>query len=445
VIDVEGLVVANRVAGVDLRVPPGVLALVEGPSGSGKSTLLAALAGLPSVARDSGRVTVAGLDPAKAPRGEVAGRVGYVLQDPRQAFLALDAAGEILERFAFAGLAERDARDRLDALARRFGLEAFLERSVATLSGGEAKRVALAAALAREPEVLLLDEPTAGLDADWRARFARDLASLAGRVTTVAVEHDAEALAPLADARYAMEGGRLGPRVARASAADDPRPRRPRPHADTRLAFEGVSWAPAPDAAPVLLDLDLAIGDGVTAITGPNGAGKSTLLALAAGHLAPTEGRVRVDGIDPAACAARALAARVGHVPQGASDAFLANTVEEDLAIAARATGRAPDAGVACALGLDPLRARHPATLSGGEAVRAAVAAAATHRPATLLLDEPTAGLDARSRAALVRLIRDWDGAVVVATHDEGLVAAADVVVEIDRGRARTRANEVIA
>ena len=173
--------------GVSLSVAAGEVVAVFGPSGSGKSTLLRAVAGLVDV--DSGRVLVDGVDVTAVPTHRRS--VGMVFQD-EQLFPHRDVAGNVAFGLEMAGV-ERGERDsRVAEMLAAVGLDGFGGRDVSTLSGGEAKRVAVARSLAPRPTVLLADEPLTGLDADLHDRLAIEVRSVlqASGTTTLWVTHD---------------------------------------------------------------------------------------------------------------------------------------------------------------------------------------------------------------------------------------------------------------
>ena len=172
---------------LSLEVTAGEVVAVFGPSGSGKSTLLRAVAGLVDV--DSGRVLVDGVDVTAVPTHRRS--VGMVFQD-EQLFPHRDVAGNVAFGLEMAGV-ERGERDsRVAEMLAAVGLDGFGDRDVSTLSGGEAKRVAVARSLAPRPTVLLADEPLTGLDADLRDRLAIEVRSVlrASGTTTLWVTHD---------------------------------------------------------------------------------------------------------------------------------------------------------------------------------------------------------------------------------------------------------------
>jgi thiamine transport system ATP-binding protein len=173
--------------GVSLSVAAGEVVAVFGPSGSGKSTLLRAVAGLVDVA--SGRVMVDGVDVTAVPTHRRS--VGMVFQD-EQLFPHRDVAGNVSFGLEMAGVERGERDDRVAELLSAVGLDGFGDRDVSTLSGGEAKRVALARSLAPRPTVLLADEPLTGLDADLHDRLAVEVRSVlrASGTTTLWVTHD---------------------------------------------------------------------------------------------------------------------------------------------------------------------------------------------------------------------------------------------------------------
>ncbi|WP_250447053.1 ABC-F family ATP-binding cassette domain-containing protein [Lysobacter enzymogenes] len=203
----------------------------------------------------------------------------------------------------------------------------------------------------------------------------------------------------------------------------------------TALCF---SW---PDGSPVFTDLSLLLGPGRTGLVAPNGAGKSTLLRLIAGELQPTSGRIEVRGalaylpqqatLPGAACVADALgvSARLralDAIAAGACDPALFDAVGEDWDLAERS------AAALARMGLDglPLQRRLD-RLSGGERTALQLAARLLQRPDVLLLDEPSNHLDRAARERLYRLIDDWPGCLIAASHDRALLERMDRIGEL--------------
>jgi thiamine transport system ATP-binding protein len=180
----DGTTVLDRLSAT---VDDGEVVALLGPSGSGKSTLLRIVAGLESP--DRGTVSIAGRDVTSVPTHRR--DVGLVFQD-EQLFPHRDVARNVAFGLEMAGMPAGERATRVGELLDLVGLTGFGGRRVTDLSGGEAKRVALARALAPRPAVLLLDEPLTGLDRDLHDRLAREVASIlrATGTTAVWVTHD---------------------------------------------------------------------------------------------------------------------------------------------------------------------------------------------------------------------------------------------------------------
>lgn len=447
--------------------------LVVGPSGSGKSTLARAIAGLiPSEIPGelSGRVIVGGLDTPRAPRAEVASRVGIVFQDPASQLILERVEDDVAFGLESLGWTLEAMRARMPVALAALGLAGFERRRTDRLSGGEQQRVALAGALAPDPGVLVLDEPTANLDPAGTAAVFHGLASLraARRTTIVLIEHRVEQAWPLADHVLAIGAdgrpidfgppdtvlARSGRRLAdagiwlpsdrevTAGMAAGTGTRATRTAAgepvvqihDVRATADGRKGEPVLHGA----SLDIAAGERVV-IVGANGSGKSTLCRVAAGLTRPSAGSVRVAGREVSRLRTADVPGHVGYAPQDPELGFLADTVAGEIG-----RGSGPDAEAAVALlerlglPIERFGDRSPYRLSGGEQRRLSLATALVHRPASLVLDEPTFGQDRRGHEAVVRILHEaaTDGAAILAaSHDERFVAdVADRRLELIDG-----------
>ncbi|MEJ5200285.1 MAG: ABC transporter ATP-binding protein, partial [Anaerolineae bacterium] len=196
----------TALAGVSLEAAEGEFIALMGRNGSGKSTLLKQLVGL--LKPDRGQVIVAGRDTRHAAPEEIIRTVGYVPQHPG----ALLFQETLLEELAFTRKSHRrPADERGDrALLERLGLAALADRNPRDLSGGEQQRAALAAILVADPRIILLDEPTRGLDYEQKHRLTALLQELKqdGR-TIIMATHDVELAAACADRVVLMAEGQI--------------------------------------------------------------------------------------------------------------------------------------------------------------------------------------------------------------------------------------------
>ena len=209
-LQVTGLSVAfdgvEVLAGIDLEVDEGEIVVLLGPSGCGKSTLLRTIAGLETPT--AGRVAWAGLDlTATPPHGR---DFGLVFQD-HALFPHLDVAGNVSFGLEVAGMPPDQLAHRVERTLELVGLAGFGQRSVDTLSGGEAQRVALARSLAPGPRLLMLDEPLGALDRSLRDRLIGELGTLLRRLGQAAVHvtHDHDEAFALADRIAVLGDGRI--------------------------------------------------------------------------------------------------------------------------------------------------------------------------------------------------------------------------------------------
>jgi len=197
----------RAVDAVSLTIPDGEFLVLCGPNGSGKSTLVRHLNGL--LEPDSGQVRVNGTDAAENP---VAARttVGMAFQEPRDQFVAATVAGDVAFGPENLGLAHEEIDRRVDAALDAVGLDGRENDRIDTLSGGERERLAIAGALAMEPDHLVLDEPFTGLDSPARERVLDRLRDLhADGTGLIVVTHDLRDVLPAADRVVCLADGEV--------------------------------------------------------------------------------------------------------------------------------------------------------------------------------------------------------------------------------------------
>jgi energy-coupling factor transporter ATP-binding protein EcfA2 len=413
---------------VSLTVEPGEILLLAGRSGCGKTTLIRALAGLvPHFHGGSfaGRVVIGGRDTRRTRPAELAGTVATLFQDPEDQVVFGGVSAEVAFGIENAGAPPEEIDGRVQAALDAVGAGHLRPRQVAQLSGGELQRVCLAATLALEPSLLLLDEPTSQLDQDGAAsllRLVRRQARDRG-VAVVLSEHRLAGALDVADRVIALENGAILPdgRLPGRKAVSFPQARREgRPStSDVVARVESVEFAYG-DGPPVFQGVSLHVRRGeIVALTGPNGSGKTTLAKIAAGLLEPTAGTAARQG-------------RPAFLTQDPGRFLVKERCDEEVRLGARSAAAA--ARALGAVGLIGLEDRHPRDLSSGERERLALAAVLATEPDLLVLDEPTRGVDPEARRELAALLRSDASrcATLIVTHDHDLVAAlADRVVEL--------------
>jgi len=453
---------------ISLEIEEGEFVVVAGLSGSGKSTLVRVLSGLAPHTLGgtfAGRAVVAGMDTREHGPGELAAAVGTLLQDPETQIVMGTVRAELAFPLENQGESPGAVARGVEEVALALGIAPLLDRSTGELSGGELQRVALGAALAGHPQLVVLDEPTSQLDpvaGDELIWLLRRLNEEWG-TTVVLVEHRlerclaaADRVLAFADGEVAFDGApspfldwaltaapplatpgarlfalaglspspvgvksariRLGPRAVGGQSDLQGAFDRPPVAAEEALRFKRL-WHELPGGRAILRDVDLRFAPGErVALMGRNGAGKSTLLRHAKGLLEPTRGSVRAAG-------------RVALLLQHPGDLLFAECVADEL-----------PADALAAAGLTTLRERHPRDLSGGERQRLALAVAihGGREPAVVCLDEPTRGMDRARKGELadeIDRLATGGAAVLVATHDpEFAVAFADRVILLGEG-----------
>ncbi|MDX1687186.1 MAG: ATP-binding cassette domain-containing protein [Candidatus Promineifilaceae bacterium] len=468
-IDVEALAVrygdVPALSGLDLQIPGGQFVLVTGPSGCGKSTLVRALTGLiPHAlpATMTGRVTVNGLNTREQPLSTLARHAAIVLQNPAAQLFHLNVADEVAFGPRNLGLPEQEVQERAAWALAAVGIDDLRARRPSTLSGGEQQRVAIAAVLAMQPTILILDEPTASLDSQGTDKVLATLKRLNRQLdmTVVLVEHRLAAAMSLAHRLLILDEGVL---------VADGAPQDLLQNRNLREAFglrrpgtpSSTSWetlltsngAPSGDSPlllqmegvtagyrgnPVLHDVNLSLRRGeFVAVVGENGAGKSTLGRVAAGLLKPAGGEVRFQGNR------RPRPGRdVALLFQNPADQIFTDSVGEEVAFGPRnyrVFDEAFHRQILAQADLQCLCKRCPTHLSVGQQQRTVLAACLAMQPRLLILDEPTLGQDWAHLQRLMDFVQRLNQSgttILLISHDYKLVYRyADRVLLLREGR----------
>ncbi len=421
--------------GIDLEIKKGELFGIIGPDGSGKTTLIQSICAIldPTV----GKITVEGFDTVKD-ASIITSRIGYM----SQAYSLYEdlTVEENLEHFAkIRGVQQNVFIKRKERLLEFSGLSPFLKRRTKNLSGGMQKKLALCCNLIHEPDILILDEPTLGVDPLSRRHLWRIIEDyhLQGKTIVFVTSYMDEAkrcqrLAFLLEGRLLacdrpeafgenleevfmakikkVEWKRSLPFPTRISEGSVVRVEGLKKRFDTFTAVDGIGFT-------------VRRGE-IFGFVGPNGSGKTTTIRILCGIIPPSDGKVEVAGID-VAHRPEDVRGRIGYMSQKFS-LYLDLTAEENIDFFGRVYGldwqtlQERKEWILETAGLSGKEKTLTKELSGAVRQRLALGCSLIHQPDVLFLDEPTSGVDPVSRGAfweMMRVIADSGTAVFVTTH----------------------------
>ncbi len=474
----------KAVNNVSFTVSRGEFVTMCGATGSGKSTLLKLLKReISPVGDKSGEILFMGHPVEDMENRDSAAKIGFVMQDPEQQIVTDKMWHELAFGLENLGLDNAVIRRRVSEMASYFGIESWLEKSVRELSGGQKQLLNLASVMVMQPEVLLLDEPTAQLDPIAAADFIATVAKLNREtaLTVIISEHRPENVISVSDKLMALEHGEIlafgdtretvakltgnarfmegmpaavrlfsglnlkgacpldvseGRRFIEDNFKNDIRelPQKLRERSEEKvLEFKNVNFRYGKDLPDVIRNMSFEVRKGeIFCLLGGNGSGKSTTLALAAGLKQAYAGEIRVFGKKIREYKAGSLyRGCVAMLPQDVQTLFIGDSVKEELQEVKFKPEMFP-------FDLSPFAERHPFDLSGGEQQLLGLAKVMAAEPRLLLLDEPTKGLDAYAKkeiAGVLRKLKERGLTIVFVTHDTEFAAAvADRCALVFRG-----------
>ena len=442
--------------GIDLTIEDGEYVVVYGANGSGKSTLGYLFNGLiPHFLGGTlkGCVTVNGTDTQKSTPADLFLHVGLVLQNADAQLFNSTVEDEIAFGLESLGLPGREIDKRIREISEALHIENLLDRSPATLSGGEKRLAAIASVLCLDPPLLLLDEPCASLDWEAASRVRNVLKQIHERGKNVVVleQRTGAFLQDTTRCLVAKQGKILfdgTPKAAREILNREhlvphysiPRKNKPLEKRPI-LAVRDLSCRI--EKKEILKDISFEIRTGETvAIIGKNGSGKTTLIKHLNGLLRPTKGEVIFQGETIRAKPPSEMAANVGVSFQNPNDQFFKERVKDELLVGLRMREKRKDGwfeDICDIFDLHDLLDRSPYRLSEGEKKRVALSSIFAMQPRLLVLDEPTLGQDGRFReslAALLEGLEDRGFTTLIATHDLGFAeAVANRWIVLHEGR----------
>ena len=449
-------------------VKKGEKIMLCGASGSGKSTLLRLLKRELSPRGElSGNITLMGKDRSELSDRESAEKIGFVMQNPDSQTVCDKVSAELAFGLESFGVKSGEIQSRVGEMAAFFGIEPLYDRDISTLSGGQKQLVALCSVMATDPDILLLDEPTAQLD----PVAARELLGILDRlnkemgVTIIIAEHDPEELfdscdkilylangkteffgTPALTAKYFVENALEGflsetakvfarlcddlplnvrqgrAKLEKLGVTDIPKQavndtERAEPYA---LQCKNLWQRYEKNSPDILKGCDLGIRKGESyGLLGSNGGGKSTLLRVICGLCKPYMGTVSLFGKKQKAYKNGSLFHEMlAFLPQEPVTMFVKESVREDLL---QSGDKVTVENVSQRMGIEHLLDRHPWDLSGGEIQKCAFAKILLADPKIIVLDECTKGMDSFAKKALGDILldlKDEGRTILLVTHD---------------------------
>jgi len=453
---------------VTLDIPAGCMVGLIGPDGVGKSSLLSLVTGAREV--QSGSVDVLDGDMAQqSHRQDVCPRIAYMPQGLGKNLYPTLSVLENLEFFGrLFGQDKRERRQRIASLTESTGLAPFVDRPAGKLSGGMKQKLGLCCSLIHDPDLLVLDEPTTGVDPLSRRQFweliNRIRASRPGMSVIVATAYMEEAAS--FDWLVAMEDGRVlatgAPKemlertgtttLEDAFIALMPEEKRrghkavviaPRPEGrETAIEAQGLTKRFGDFVAVDNVSFRIAHGE-VFGFLGSNGCGKTTTMKMLTGLLEPSEGKAWLFG-EPIEAQKLETRRRVGYMSQAFS-LYTELTVFQNLELHARLFDVPEDLipgridAMVHRFGLGDVVDALPASLPLGQSQRLSLAVAMIHEPAILILDEPTSGVDPIARDAFWQTIIDLSRrdrvTIFISTHFMNEAERCDRISLMHAGR----------
>ena len=439
---------------INLAVNDGEFVLLCGESGCGKTTLTRLVNGLiPHFVKDveiDGTVTVEGLDIAKSPMYKIAESVGSVFQNPKTQFFNTDSSAEIAFGLENIGTDRDSMHKRVAKTISDLDIETLANRSIFSMSGGEKQLLAFASVYAMNPQVYVLDEPSANLDHEAMGKLRRILEIVKkGGHTVLIAEHRLSYLSGLADRIIYLKAGRIEKEFTAAEFAvlsESERtamglrsicseeikiPERTFMQLTASLAVRNLSMKRKKRL--ILNDLSLSANNGdIIGIVGKNGSGKSTFCSSLCGLLPTASGEVIFHGRK---LSRSARTKQFGMVMQDVNHQLFSDSVKNECLSANPSATDNEIRELLSSFDLLDCIDRHPLTLSGGQRQRLAICQAILGKKKLLIFDEPTSGLDFRHMCQVTEWMKQLAqrGYILfVVTHDyEFLNRACNCYIQI--------------
>ena len=449
---------------INLQIESGECVVLAGESGSGKTTISKLINGLIPLYQSgtmAGDVLLGDKNTADMTLAEISKHVGSVFQNPRSQFFNVDTDSEIAFGCENLGVEPEEIRQRVAQSVKDFHLESLLGRNIFHLSGGEKQKIACALVNATDPDIFVLDEPSANLDLKTVADLSEIIKFWKSRgKTVVVVEHRLHYLRDVADRIVYVKDGRIecewtpaeleakGPEYAASlglrslnlnalGVKGDARLRGHDTHTchsrldrespSVKITFRNLTFS-YQKKFPILDIPELSLPKGkITALFGHNGAGKSTLAQLVCG----------LRGSWSQKRAARKLGTYL--IMQDVNHQLFTESVLDEVLLGMHPKDESAALEILDSLNLKSYAEKHPMALSGGQKQRVAIASGVSSNRDLIVFDEPTSGLDYRQMLAVsatLKALASRGKTLFVITHDPELVLnCCHYVIRMDHGR----------
>lgn len=446
---------------INLSVRRGECILLTGASGCGKTSLTRIINGLiPHFYEGElcGDISIDGQSITSWKLDELSMKVGSVFQNSRSQFFNLDTTNEIAFGCENLGISREQILQRVNKTVEDLQIDRLLNRNIFSLSGGEKQMLAIASAYALGPDIFVLDEPSANLDAFATNQLREVLEKLKREGKTILIaEHRLYYLADIADRILYMEKGRIVQDWSAKEFGEVSKEQRTGlglrtwnlsqvqiehqmnlSKDETGVSVEHLSVAYT-KSTPILHEISCAMPKNkITAVIGRNGHGKSTFARCLCGLTKESSGKVFYEDKE------QPYKRRCGKnflVMQNPNYQLFSDSVMGEVELSLKSGKIEKDVRameIMTLLSIDEFAEQHPMSLSGGQKQRLAIAAGIAQNADVLILDEPTSGLDYTNMLRVHKLLDQLQARgkeIIVITHDyEFLVNTCDYVIEIEDG-----------